>query len=302
MIVSNPAKPKFRHKRRAEISELDIDAGSFHLALSKRTYIMGVLNVTPDSFSERGKFFDGTRAIGHAHSMIRDGADIIDVGGESTRPGASSVDVEDELARVIPVIKEVARQRKVPISIDTRKSEVAEEAIKAGASIINDVSGLRHDTKMASVAARHDVALIVMHMKGTPHDMQINPTYKDLIKEILESLKESIMAAKKAGLKEKRLIVDPGIGFGKTVGHNLEILNRLAEFKILGRPICIGLSRKAFIGKVLGLDDPADRLSGTLGASAVAITKGANILRVHDVREALQVARIADSISSEKII
>lgn len=269
-------------------------------AFSDRTYVMGVLNVTPDSFSDGGRFFDRQKALAHALEMARDGADIIDVGGESTRPGSNAVSVEEELGRVIPVISRISKKAKVAISIDTRKSKVAEEAVRAGASIINDISGLRHDPKIASVAAKRGARLILMHMKGAPKDMQAAPRYKNLMKEIINYFKESIDIAKHFGVPKEDIIVDPGIGFGKTLEHNLEILNRLDELKALGCPICVGTSRKSFIGKTLGISRPDDRLAGTLATCAIAIMKGANIMRVHDVREAVQLSRMVDSVSREK--
>lgn len=255
---------------------------------------MGVLNVTPDSFSDGGSFLNKDRAVKHALAMARDGADIIDVGGESTRPGASQVSIKEELRRVIPVIRAIAKKTKVPISIDTRKSEVAEEAIRAGASIVNDVSGLKHDPKMAAVVARYGVTLIVMHMKGTPENMQRSPRYKDVVKDIIKDLKVSIKLARAAGVKSEKIIIDPGIGFGKTLGHNLEIIGRLGEFKALKLPICVGTSRKSFIGKALGLKRPADRLAGTIATSVAAIINGADIIRVHDVSQMVQAARMTD--------
>ncbi len=278
---------------------LDIDARGFCLSLRERTCVMGILNVTPDSFSERGEFFDRKKAIRHALNMATDGADVIDVGGESTRPGAKEVGVDEELDRVMPIIESITKSLDIPVSIDTRRAAVAEEAIKAGAAMVNDVSGLKYDPEMARIVAREDVALIVMHMKGTPQDMQTNPTYRNLIKEILESLRESVEMAKRSGVSEDRIAIDPGIGFGKTAEHNLRILNNLAEFKSLGRPICIGTSRKSFIGKVLSLDDPKERLSATLATCVAAIMNGAKIIRVHDVREAVQAARMTDSILRE---
>lgn len=266
-----------------------------------RTYVMGILNVTPDSFSEKGAFFDKEKAIAHGLEMARDGADIIDIGGESTRPGAGEVSTEEEIRRVIPVIEALAKSVNVPISIDTRKSEVAEEAIRRGAAIVNDVSGLRHDPRIAKVVAEAGAGLVIMHMKGTPRDMQVNPVYKNLIREILDSLKESIRIAVRSGVSEEAIIIDPGIGFGKAVEHNLEVLNRLGEFKTLSRPICVGTSRKSFIGKALGLEDPKERLAGTLATFAIAIMKGANILRAHDVREALQVSRVTDSVIKGRV-
>ncbi len=257
---------------------------------------MGVLNVTPDSFSDGGTFLDKDRAIAHGLNMARDGADVIDVGGESTRPGAKDVSVQEELDRVIPVIEAIRRKASIPVSIDTRKAEVAEAAIKVGAEIVNDVSGLRYDPGMADVAAKHDATLIVMHMKGTPQDMQKAPRYNDLIDEIKASLQESIGLAKRAGAAEDNIIIDPGIGFGKTVEHNLEILNRLGEFKALGRPICIGTSRKSFIGKMLGREDAESMLLGTIATCVIAIMNGARIIRVHDVSRAREAALIADSV------
>jgi dihydropteroate synthase len=263
---------------------------------SGRTYIMGVLNVTPDSFFDKGEFFDKEKALAHAFAMERDGADIIDVGGESTRPGAGEVSEDEELDRVIPVIEAISKKSRVAISIDTRKARVADAALKAGAAIVNDVSGLKFDSKTAGVAAKHRANVILMHMKGAPPDMQKNPIYADVIKEIRQGLGESIGIARNAGIKEDNIIVDPGIGFGKTVEHNIEILRRLDEFKSLGHPICIGTSRKSFIGRVLGLDDPAQALAGTIATCVIAITKGATLLRVHDVLECVHAARITDAV------
>lgn len=264
------------------------------LNLRTRTHVMGILNVTPDSFSDGGRFFDKAAAVKHALAMVTDGADIIDIGGESTRPGADELSAGEELARVVPVILAIAKRTGTPISIDTRKAKVAEEAIRAGACIVNDVSGLRRDKNMASVAARYGVPLIIMHMKGTPKDMQAQARYKDVVKDIVKDLSLSINKARAAGVKDNDIIVDPGIGFGKTFKHNIEILNRLDEFKVLKLPICIGTSRKSFIGKALGLKDPSQRLSGTIATCVMAIIKGANIIRVHDVKEAAQAARITD--------
>ncbi len=264
-----------------------------------RTYIMGVLNVTPDSFFDKGRFFDKDKAFAHALDMARDGADIIDVGGESTRPGANDVSVGEELDRVIPVIEAISKEAHVTVSIDTRKAKVADAALRAGATIVNDISGLKFEAAMAGVVAKYRATIILMHMKGTPRDMQTNPIYTDVIKEIQESLGESIGIARNAGIREDNIIIDPGIGFGKTVEHNIEILKRLDEFKVLGYPICIGTSRKSFIGKILGSDDPADRLAGTIATCVISIMKGASLLRVHDVKETIQAARITDTIIKE---
>ena len=257
---------------------------------------MGVLNVTPDSFSDGGKYYGKRRALDRAVRMAADGASIIDVGGESTRPGARGVSESEESSRVIPVIEAISKKLDVLISVDTRKAKVAEAAIRAGAGIINDVSGLKHDQMMARVAAKYGAAVIVMHMKGTPRDMQRSPRYNNLIAEIKAGLRESIKIARRSGVDEDKVIIDPGIGFGKTLEHNLEILNRLDEFKTLGRPICVGTSRKAFIGKVLGLDGTSVRLAGTIATCVLAIMRGANILRVHDVKEAVEAAAITDRI------
>lgn len=273
----------------------------FHPKFKNRTYIMGVLNVTPDSFSDGGKFFDKKEAVRHAARMARDGADIIDVGGESTRPGAEDLDARSECERVIPVIESIAGKIDIPISIDTRKAVVAEAALKAGASIVNDVSGLTYDKGLARVAARHGAFMILMHMKGSPKDMQRAPSYDDLIAEIIDSLRTSIDIAVRAGISEKNIAIDPGIGFGKTLEHNLEILKRLDEFKILKKPLCVGTSRKSFIGKILNKPDPGSRLAGSIAAGVVAIMKGANILRVHDCLEMLEASRVVYAINKVKV-
>ena len=259
---------------------------------------MAVLNVTPDSFSDGGKYYSKRRAIARAVEMAAEGADIIDVGGESTRPGARDISADEESARILPVIEALSKRLKIPISVDTRKAKVAEGALRAGARIVNDVSGLRYDPGMAKVAAKYGATVIVMHMKGTPRDMQKSPRYGDLIQEIKSGLRGSIKLARKAGIKDGKIIVDPGIGFGKTVAHNLQILNRLGEFKDLGMPVCVGTSRKSFIGRILDIPDSGGRLAGTMATCAVAIIRGADILRVHDVREAVQAAVITDSIMS----
>jgi len=258
---------------------------------------MGVLNVTPDSFYDKGRFFDQKKAVKHALDMERDGADIIDVGGESTRPGAPEVSVDEELARVLPVIRAISKKVKVAISIDTRKAKVADAALKAGASVVNDVSALRQDPGMAGVVAKHRAEIILMHMKGGPKDMQADPKYIDVVKDIARSLKGSILLAKRAGIKDDKIIIDPGIGFGKTVEHNLEILRALRHFKKLGYPLCVGTSRKSFIGKILGSKDPEDRLAGSLATAAVAAMNGANIIRAHDVGLTRQVLKVVDSIT-----
>ncbi len=260
---------------------------------------MGVLNITPDSFSDGGLFLDPARAVDHAELMVADGADIIDIGGESTRPGSEPVALEDELSRVIPVISALTKHLSVPISVDTCKSAVARRAIDAGASMVNDIFGLRSDPEMARVVASTGVPVCVMHIRGTPKIMQKNPSYEALIPEIMDSLRQSIGIALDAGIAEENIIVDPGIGFGKTFNHNLEILNRLKEFSALGKPLLIGVSRKAFIGKILDDAPVQDRLAGTLAAVAVAVCNGAQIVRVHDVKVTSQAVRVVDAILRE---
>ena len=274
-------------------SNFDLDFGRFNLKLSERTHIMGVLNVTPDSFSDGGLYIDKNEAVDRALTMVEEGVDIIDVGGESTRPGAKPVPLNEELKRVIPVIDAIAPEIKVPVSIDTYKSEVAEEAISAGASMVNEISGLRFDEKMGKVLSNADIPVVIMHIKGTPRDMQVNPQYTDLIGEIKEYLDRQTEFAQKNGID--KTIIDPGIGFGKKHEDNLVILKRLDEFKSIRRPILVGPSRKSFIGYVLDLP-VEERLEGTLAACAVAILNGANILRVHDVRETVRVTRLVDAV------
>ncbi len=274
---------------------------SFSLDFSKKTYLMGILNVTPDSFSDGGQYFDRTLAIKRAHKMVEEGADIIDIGGESTSPGSEPVPLQEEIARTIPVIEEISKKIKVPVSIDTYKAEVAKRALDAGASIVNDMSGLRFDPEMPKVVSRYKVPVVIMHIKGTPKNMQANPIYEALIPEIMDYLRESIRLAVESGIAEDKIIIDPGIGFGKTFDHNLEIIKNLHEFKYLEKPILIGPSKKAFIGKILG-DAPApERLEGTAAVVAISILNGANIVRVHDVKEMKKVALVADAVKSGRV-
>lgn len=275
---------------------------NFSLDFSKKTYIMGILNVTPDSFSDGGLFFSEKNAIEHAIKLVEDGADIIDIGGESTRPGSEPVSVEEELRRTIPVIKAISKEIKVPISIDTYKAEVAKQALDVGASIVNDISGLTFDPNMPKVVAEYSVPVIIMHIKGRPRDMQQNPQYEALIPEIMDYLRISMRLANKFGISDDKIIIDPGIGFGKTFEHNLEIIKNLKEFTLLEKPIAIGVSRKAFIGKILGDVAPSERLEGTAAAIAISIFNGANIVRVHDVREISKVVNVADAIKRGKIL
>ena len=265
------------------------------LDLNSRTHIMGVLNVTPDSFSDGGKYNDPQRALQRALEMEEEGADIIDVGGESTRPGSDPISPEEELDRIIPVLELLVKEVKIPISVDTYKARVAETALELGVHMINDISGLHFDGEMARVVADYDVPVVLMHIRGRPKDMQNNPVYKDLMGEIIDYLQESINLALESGVKEENIIVDPGIGFGKKPEDNLLILRRLGELKTLGYPLLIGPSRKSFIGKFLGL--PVDqRLEGTAACVALGISNGADIVRVHDVKEMKRLTQITDLI------
>ena len=267
------------------------------LHLGRRTYVMGILNVTPDSFYDGKRYNTAEIAVNHALKMIEEGADIIDVGGESTRPGAYPISEAEELKRVIPLIKMLSKQTRKPISIDTYNASVAEKPVDAGASIINDIGGLLMDKHMAKVAAEAKAPVIIMHKKGKPRTMQKNPIRKNVMSEIMSYLQKSVSRAVNAGINEDKIILDPGIGFGKTLRQNLEILKRLREFKSMGFPILIGTSRKQFIGAILKLS-VQERLNGTLATLAVAVINGAHIVRVHDVREAVQVVRICDAIGN----
>ncbi len=262
---------------------------------------MGILNVTPDSFSDAGVHFDAARAIDRAFEMADEGADIIDIGGESTRPGSDPLPAEEELRRTVPVIEKLAKGLNIPLSIDSYKAEIARRALDAGASIVNDISGARFDPDMPKVLAEYKVPAVLMHIRGNPKSMQVNPTYAALIPEIIDSLKSSVMRVLDAGVREEMIIIDPGIGFGKTFEHNLAILNNLDAFAAMGRPLLVGPSRKAFLGRILGGAPPRERVEGTAAAVAISIMKGANIIRVHDVKEMAKVARVADAIKRERI-
>jgi dihydropteroate synthase len=278
---------------------MNLNFKGFTLDLHLRTHIMGILNVTPDSFSDGGDFFKKDDAIRRAHKMVSQGADIIDVGGMSTRPGSLPVSIEEETNRVVPVIEAIAKEVGVPVSIDSYNFEVAQRAIEAGATMINDISGLRFSPQMAPLASKHELPVIAMHIKGYPKDMQLNPTYEALVPEICDALRESINIALNAGVKQ--IIIDPGIGFGKTFDHNLELINRLKEFTLLGYPVLVGPSRKAFIGEVLGGIPATERLDGTSAAVAACVLNGASIVRVHDVKAMSHVARMCDSIKRESV-
>ena len=269
------------------------------LRTGKRTLIMGILNVTPDSFYDGGKYSSVESALERAREMVEEGADIIDVGGESSRPGSLPVSKDEELSRILPVIKAISDELDVPISVDTYRAEVAEEAIKAGAGMVNDITAMGGDESMAEVVSEHGVPICLMHMKGTPQNMQKNPHYDDTMAEITKFLHERAEYAMAKGIDEKNIILDPGIGFGKRTGEgiedNCEIIARLAELKSLGFPVLVGASRKTFIGN-LSNTRVEERLEGSLGAEAMAIANGADILRVHDVKETKRMAMVVDRI------
>jgi dihydropteroate synthase len=256
---------------------------------------MGVLNVTPDSFSEQGRFFDFHKAVEHGEFMAHAGADLIDIGGESTRPYSRRISAQEEMDRVVPVVEALSRRTGVPLSIDTYKAEVAEEAIKAGASIINDISALRFDAAMAGVAARAGCPVVLMHMQGTPEDMQDHPHYEDVVGDVICFLRDAMGRAVAAGIRNDLILLDPGIGFGKTFNDNLTIIRRLSELRVLGCPIVIGTSNKAFIGKILGKASH-ERGVGTMATVAAAVMNGAHVVRVHDVGPAVQTVRVVDAI------
>ena len=270
------------------------------LVLGERTLVMGVLNVTPDSFSDGGQFLDVPKAIEHAVQMERDGADLIDVGAESTRPGSQGVNLEEELKRILPVLNGLRGQIRIPISVDTRKAKVAEAAVASGAELINDVSGLKYDARLADVAAKHRVPLILMHMRGEPETMQKKPFARDVMRDVISGLKGSVARVRKAGVAKSQIILDPGIGFGKSYQQNYELLRKLAQLTELGYPVVAGTSRKGFVGQTLARDGepapPEERMWGTAATVAASILQGAHIVRVHDVAEMVQVARVADCI------
>lgn len=277
--------------------------GNKDFEIGKRTIIMGILNVTPDSFSDGGEFFSLEDAVKHAIQMEKEGADIIDVGGESTRPGSKAISLYKEMNRVIPVLKELVKKIKIPISVDTYKSEIAKKTLDLGVNMINDISALRGDKNLASVVADFNVPICLMHMKGEPRNMQVKPVYNDVVKEIRDFLKERSEYAISNNIKKEKIIVDPGIGFGKRTGKgiedNCEILRRLSELKDLGFPIMVGASRKTFIGNICGGDKPlpvTDRLEGSLASACIAVVNGADIVRVHDVKKTRRCIDIVDCI------
>ena len=264
--------------------------------LTRRGLIMGVLNVTPDSFSDGGRYFDPADAVARGLEMVREGADILDIGGESTRPGAVPVEAEEELRRILPVISGLKQVCDVPLSIDTMKARVAAPAMAAGAEIINDISGLQHDPDMARGAAETGAGLVLMHLRGTPRTMQQHPAYQDVTAEVREHLEAAYHQALAAGVLPECLVFDPGIGFGKTLEHNLELLRALPVFQVQGRPVLLGVSRKSFLGRILGNTDPAARDAPTTALTAWARQQGARILRVHAVKENAQALRMMEAI------
>jgi dihydropteroate synthase len=260
--------------------------------LSSRTFVMGVLNVTPDSFSDGGKFLDLNAAAAHAKKMVDEGADFIDVGGQSTRPGAEEVSLDEELKRVIPVIKKLKDEINVPVSVDTYRSEVADNALTEGAFVVNDISGFNFDKNMLKVIAKHKATGIAMHIKGTPKDMQKNPEYEDVTKEVVSYFEDIIWRANVENITQ--LILDPGIGFGKNVEHNLTLLKNLNELKRLDCPVMVGVSRKSMINKIGAGGETDDRIEGTVTLNTISILNGAQIIRVHDVKAGVRTAKIVD--------
>ncbi len=274
------------------------------LVLGERTLVMGVLNVTPDSFSDGGKFLQPESAIEQAFAIERAGADLLDIGGESTRPGSVEASASEELDRILPVLEALRGRLKIPISVDTRRASVAELAIRALAELVNDVSGLRSDPRIAEVAARHRVPLILMHMRGEPRTMQERGFARDVMKDVMQGLRKSVAVARKAGIAKSQIIVDPGIGFGKSFAQNYELLEKLPQLAKLGYPILVGTSRKGFLGATLARDGkpapPEERIWGTAATVTASILSGAHIVRVHDVLEMVQVVRVADCVLDPK--
>jgi dihydropteroate synthase len=270
------------------------------LVLGERTLVMGILNVTPDSFADSGRYFDPRAAIERALEMERAGADLLDIGGESTRPGSASIPAKEELRRILPVLEGLRDRLKIPISVDTQKSEVASAAVAAGAELLNDVSALRSDPALAAVARKHRLPLILMHLRGTPRTMQQGPFARDVLRDGVVGLRAALARARKAGLAKSQIILDPGIGFGKSYRQNYELLARLPELARLGFPLLVGTSRKAFLGATLARSGqpapPEERVWGTAATVAAAILGGAHIVRVHDVAEMVQVARVTDAL------
>lgn len=281
----------------------NLNIGDKTFDLKHKTILMGILNVTPDSFYDGGKYFSPDKAIKHALVMEKQGADIIDIGGESTRPGAKKISAKEEINRIVPTIEELVKKINIPISVDTYKSKVAKKTIDAGASMINDISALRGDKSLVKIVSEYEIPICLMHMKGNPGNMQNNPFYKDLIKEIVIFLKERTEFAVLNNIKKEKIIIDPGIGFGKRTGRgiedNCEILRKLDKLKLLKFPIMVGASRKTFIGNVYGDDKSPiikERLEGSLAAACIAVMNGANIIRTHDVKETRSCLNLIDCV------
>ena len=270
------------------------------LRLAERVHLMGILNVTPDSFSDGGRYMNPDDAVAHALRMVEEGADVLDIGAESSKPGAVPIDEKEERRRLIPIVQAVCRRVSVPVSIDTTKASIAEQALDVGAAMINDISALRFDARMGAVVAKSGAGLVLMHMQGTPQTMQHDAEYADVVEEVRRFLNARLDVAKEAGISPDRILLDPGVGFGKNCRHNLTLLNRLDTFAALGRPLVVGVSRKAFIGKIL--DRPIDgRLMGTAGAVAVAVMKGARVVRIHDVAPIRDVVRMVEAIQNPRL-
>jgi len=275
------------------------------LDLGERTLVMGVLNVTPDSFSDGGKYNQPEIAIEHALALELAGADLLDIGGESTRPGSEKTSASQEVDRILPVLEGLRGRLKIPVSVDTRRSTVAELALRAGAEIINDVSGLRSDARLAEVAAKYGAPLILMHMRGEPRTMQKGPFAQDVMKDVAQGLRDSVAKARKAGVAKSQIILDPGIGFGKSYSQNYELLQKLPQFAALGYPLLVGASRKGFLGATLARDGkpapPEERIWGTAATVTASILGGAHIVRAHDVAEMVQVARVSDCVAHPEL-